>query len=56
MKLNPGDVPQWPSSRGLTCSSLQRLAEQRIVEQVDLADRQIVGSPPIGIDIVQLLV
>ena len=29
---------------------LERLAQQRIVEQVDLADGQIVGGAPIGVD------
>lgn len=29
---------------------LQRFLEERIVEQLDLADRQIVRRPPIGID------
>ena len=28
----------------------QRLAQQRVVEQVDLADRQVVGGPPVGVD------
>jgi hypothetical protein len=31
----------------------ERLDEQRIVEQVDLTDRQVVGSPPIGVHAVQ---
>ena len=50
MKLSPGVVPQWPSRRGLTCSRLQRLAQQRVVEQVDLPDRQVVGGAPVGVD------
>ena len=50
MKFWPGVVPQWPSSRGLMCSSLQRLAQQRIVEQINLPDGQIVGGPPVGVD------
>jgi hypothetical protein len=29
---------------------LQRLAQQRVVEQVNLADRQIVRRPPVRID------
>ena len=29
---------------------LQRLVEQRVVEQVDLADRQIIGRAPPGVD------
>jgi hypothetical protein len=34
----------------------QWLAQQRIVEQVDLSDRQVVGTPPPGIEEVQLVV
>ena len=29
---------------------LQRLPQERVVEQVDLADGQVVGGPPVGID------
>ena len=29
---------------------LERLAQQRIVEQIDLADGQIVGGAPVGVD------
>ena len=50
MKFRPGVVPQWPSSRGLMCLSVERLLQQRIVEQIDLADRQIVGGAPPGVD------
>ena len=28
----------------------KRLAQQRVVHQVDLADREIVGRPPVGVD------
>ena len=50
MKFSPGVVPQWPSKRGLMCASFQRLLQQRIVEQIDLPDREIVGGAPIGVD------
>jgi hypothetical protein len=33
----------------------QRLAQQRIAHQVDLAHRQVVRGPPVGVDTVQLL-
>ena len=49
MKFRPGVVPQWPSSRGLTCSALSGSSEQRIVEQIDLADREIVGRAPVAV-------
>ncbi len=35
--------------QGLDVSERQRLAQQRVVVQVDLSDRQIVGSAPVGI-------
>ena len=53
MKFRPGVVPQWPSSRGLMCFSRERLAEQRIVEQIDLADREVIGRPPVGVHLPQ---
>jgi hypothetical protein len=31
----------------------QRLAQERVVQQVDLADRQVVRGPPVGVDEVQ---
>ncbi len=54
MRLRPGDVPQWPSSRGLMCCGLQRLAQQRIVVQVDLRDGQVVGGLPVAVHLLQL--
>jgi hypothetical protein len=32
----------------------ERLANQRVVEQVDLADREVVGGPPVGVDLPEL--
>ena len=32
---------------------LQRLLQQRVVVEVDLADRQIVGRPPVGVHLAQ---
>ena len=54
MKFSPGVVPQCPSSRGLTCSSAQRLAQQRVVLQVDLPDRQVVRRAPVRVHAGQL--
>ena len=34
---------------------LQRLAQQRIVVEIDLADRQIVGGAPVGVDQAQFV-
>ena len=43
-------MPQWPSSRGFTCSARERLAQERVVEQVDLADREVVRGAPVRVD------
>ena len=34
---------------------LQRLPQQRVVEQVDLGDGEVVGGPPVGVDQAELL-
>ena len=34
---------------------LERLFQERVVEEVDLADRQVVGGPPVGVHLAQLL-
>ena len=34
---------------------LQRLGEQRVIEQIDLADRKIVGRAPVGVDLAVVL-
>lgn len=31
----------------------ERFAEQRIVLEIDLADRQIVGGPPVAVDLLE---
>jgi hypothetical protein len=40
---------------GLDVLRSQWFAEQRVVEQVDLTDRQVIRSPPIGIDPAEVL-
>ena len=46
MKFSPGTVPKWPSSRGLTWSWREWLAQQRVGEQIDLADGKVIGGAP----------
>ena len=55
MKFWPGVVPQCPTTSGFTCDELQRLLQQRIVVEIDLADRQIVGGAPVGVHLVEQL-
>ena len=56
MKFRPGVVPQWPSSRGLICSSDRGFLQQRVGVKINLADGQIVRRPPISVDERRLLV
>ena len=53
MKFKPGVVPQCPNRRGLMCFRSSGCFEQRIVEQVDLSDRQIIGRAPVAVHGVQ---
>ena len=43
-----------PEQAGLGVLEPQRLAQQRVVQQVDLADREIVGGPPVGVELGEL--
>ncbi len=42
-----------PDHQGLHVRQLQRLPKQRIVVEVNLADRQVVGGPPVGVHLLQ---
>ena len=55
MKFSPGVVPQCPSSRGFDVVGDEIAPEQGVVQQVDLADGQVVRGPPPGVDVVELL-
>jgi hypothetical protein len=39
-----------PHHQRLHMRERQRLAQQRVVVEIDLADRQIIGRPPVGVD------
>src|SRR6185437_8427056 len=45
-------VPQQP---GLDVLDRQRLHQQRVVQQVDLTDRQVIRCPPISVEQIQLI-
>jgi hypothetical protein len=49
MKFSQGRTPVAQQPR-LDVFDGERLAQQRIVEQVDLAHRQVVGGAPPGVD------
>ena len=42
-----------PQEQLLDVLQLQRLAEQGIVAEVDLGDRQVIGGPPVGVDLAE---
>ena len=50
MKFKPGRRAPMAEQARLDVLGSQRLAQQRIVEQIDLADREIVRGAPIAID------
>ena len=45
-EVEPGVVPQWPSSRDLVSSAREGFTQQRVGAEIDLADGQVVGRPP----------
>jgi hypothetical protein len=54
-EILPGGGAPVPEQHPLDVRELQRLAQQRVIEQVELADRQIVGRAPVTVDPVQQL-
>src|SRR5262249_28250447 len=54
-QVEPGRRPEVPEQAHLHVFGLQRLAEQRVVEQGDLADRDVVRGPPVGVERLDLL-
>ena len=49
-EVEPGRRAPVAEQPRLDVGRLERLAQQRVVEQVDLADGQVVGGPPVGVD------
>ena len=43
-----------PQHQWLHVRQLQRLSKQRVVAEIDLADGQVIGGPPVGIDLAEL--
>ena len=54
-QVEPGRRPEVPEQARLDVLRPQRLAEQRVVEEVDLPDGEVVGRAPVGVEEVQLL-
>jgi len=55
VQVNVDEVQAWRRSPvaekpRLDVILCERLLEQRVVVEIDLADRQVVGRPPVGID------
>ncbi|MNW11177.1 hypothetical protein D3C71_2085650 [compost metagenome] len=49
-EVEAGRRAPMPEQPRLDVLGPQRLAQKRIVEQVDLPDRQIIGGPPIAVN------
>ena len=49
-QVQAGRRPEMPEQARLHVLGAQRLAEQRVVEQVDLPDREVVRRAPVGVD------
>ena len=54
-EVQPRRRPPVPEQPGLHLARLQRLAQQRVVEQVDLSDRHVVRRPPVPVKQLQLV-
>ena len=50
MKFRPGVVPPVAEQARLDVATQQRFAQQRVLEQIDLADREVVGGAPVGVN------
>jgi hypothetical protein len=53
-EVQPGRRPPVPEQPRLDVLDAQRLAQQRVRKQIDLADREIVGGAPVGVDQFQI--
>ena len=54
-EVQPGRRPEVPEQPRLDVLGLERLSQQRVVEQEDLADGQVVRRAPVCVDAAQLL-
>ncbi len=54
-EVQAGNGPEMAEQSGLDVLRLQRLAQQRVVEQIDLPDGQVVRGAPVGVDLRELL-
>ena len=52
-KVLPRRSPPMPQQSRLHMLQLERLAQQRIVKQLDLPDGEIIRRPPVGIDLIE---
>lgn len=49
----PGRGAPVTQKAGLDVAGLERLCEERVIKQIDLADREVVGGTPVGVDFAQ---
>ena len=55
-QVQPGRGAPVAEQAGLHVLGLEGLAQERVVQQVDLADRQVVGRPPVAVEELDLVV
>jgi hypothetical protein len=48
-EIEPGRSAPMPQQPGFDVFQFQRLSEQRIIEQINLAYREVVGSSPVSV-------
>ena len=54
-QVETGRRPEVAEQAGLHVLRSERLAQERVVEQIDLPDREVVRSPPVRVEQPQLL-
>jgi hypothetical protein len=54
-EVEPGCRPPVAEQSRLRVLGLERLAQERVLQQVDLAHGQVIGRPPVGVDPRQLI-
>ncbi len=54
-EVEPGGCPPVAEQPRLDMLSPERLLQERVVEEVDLSDREVIGGPPVGVNRAELL-
>src|SRR5262249_13462823 len=54
-EVQSGRRAKMPEQAGLGVLQLERLTQERVIAKVDLADRKIIGGPPVAVDRLQFI-